>query len=465
MQPKRALALVLQEKARRKSLNRIVDYKPYSKQKEFHTAGKSFRERCLMAGNQLGKTYSAAAEVAYHLTGLYPDWWDGYRFDRPTNWLAGSESGELTKKGIQRLLFGRDIKNALGSGMIPGNEILCYTPGRGVPELIDAAKIRHVSGGVSTISLKSYEQGRGKWQADTVDGVWYDEEPPLDIYTEGLTRTNVTLGLVILTETPLKGMSDTVMRYIGETKAPGTCVITMTIDDAEHYTPEQRAAIIASYPAHEKEARTKGTPMLGSGRIFPISEESITVAPFEIPRHWAQIGGLDFGYDHPFGAVKLAWDRDSDIIYVTKGYRIREQGPLVHAGALKPWGKWLPWAWPHDGLQHDKGSCEQLAKHYEEQGLAMLPERATFEDGGNGVEAGITEMLERMKTGRLKVFNTEAEWLEEFRLYHRKDGKIIKERDDLLSATRYGIMMKRFALTKAEGDYSDKIIYRNSGIV
>lgn len=438
----------MEEKAKRKSQNRIADYSPYKKQKEFHAAGAHFRERVLMAGNQLGKTYSAASEIAYHLTGEYPFWWEGYRFDRPTNWLAGSESGELTKKGVQRLLFGRDIKNGLGEGQIPAKAIISYAAGRGVPDLIDSAKIRHKSGGVSTIALKSYEQGRGKWQADTVDGVWFDEEPPLDIYTEGLTRTNVVMGLIILTMTPLLGMTDTVMRFMGEGKSPGTHLTSMTIDDAEHYTPEQRAEIIASYPAHEREARTKGTPMLGSGRIFPIPEEAISVAPFEIPKHWPQIGGLDFGWDHPFAGVKLAWDRDHDIVYVTKTYRIREQTPVIHSAALKPWGDWLPWSWPHDGLQHDKGSGEELAKQYATQGLNMLPERATFTDGGNGVEAGIMEMLERMKTTRLKVFSTETEWFEEFRMYHRKEGKIVKERDDLLSATRYAIMMLRHAETK-----------------
>jgi hypothetical protein len=98
-------------------------------------------------------------------------------------------------------------------------------------------------------------------------------------------------------------------------------------------------------------------------------------------------------------------------------------------------------------LQHDKGSGDQLAAQYRSNGLAMLPERATFETGESGVEAGLADMLERMETGRWKVFSHLAEWFEEFRLYHRKDGRVVKERDDLLSASRYGLMMKRFAKT------------------
>jgi hypothetical protein len=221
-------------------------------------------------------------------------------------------------------------------------------------------------------------------------------------------------------------------------------ITRMEIEHAEHYTPEQRAAIIASYPAHEREARIKGIPSLGSGRVFPVADEKIAIDPIPILKDWTQLNGLDFGYDHPFGAVHTAWDRDADIIYVTKTYRERERTPIIHSAAIRPWGDWVPCAWPHDGLQHDKGSGEELASQYRAQGLNTLPERATFEDGGDGVEAGVTEMLDRMLTNRFKVFKHLAEWFGEFRLYHRKDGKIVKERDDLLSATRYAVMMKRF---------------------
>lgn len=225
-------------------------------------------------------------------------------------------------------------------------------------------------------------------------------------------------------------------------------VTRMTIEDADHYTPEQRAAIIASYPAHERKARTRGIPILGSGRVFPIDEDDIKVPAFAIPETWVQIGGLDFGWDHPTAAAKLAWDKDNDCIYVTNSYGLREATPILHAPTLKAWGDWIPWAWPHDGLQHDKGSGETLSGQYKDQGLNMLPERATFEDGGNGVEAGVLEMLDRMQTGRWKVFDHLEDWFMEFRLYHRKDGLIVKLNDDRISASRYAMMMKRHAKTK-----------------
>lgn len=221
-------------------------------------------------------------------------------------------------------------------------------------------------------------------------------------------------------------------------------VVRMTIDDAEHLTPERRAEIIASYPPHEVEARTKGIPVLGSGRIYPVTEESLSVEAFPIPRHWALIGGLDFGWDHPTAAVALAWDRDADCIYVCTVYRRRQATPLEHAATLKQWGG-FPWAWPADAAQSSKADGRKLRDEYVGSGLAMLETHATHPDGGNGVEAGIMEILTRMQTGRFKVFSHLNDWWSEFRLYHRKDGKIVKERDDIMDATRYAVMMLRCA--------------------
>lgn len=443
------MAKALAEKKRRTERNRLSAYRPYVKQQEFHAAGADKRERLFMAGNQLGKTLAGAAEMAMHLTGRYPEWWRGRRFDRQIIAIAGSETGEMTRDGVQRLLIGQPSdESAWGTGMIPYDALIDYKRSVGVADALDTVIVKHASGGNSTLLLKTYTQGRRRWQANTVHAVWMDEEPPIEIYTEALTRTNATGGLVMVTFTPLMGMSEVVLRFIqpaGEDLGQRDRVVTqMTIDDAEHYSQEERARIIASYPEHEREARTLGIPVMGSGVVFPVAEASIICDPFAIPPHWVQIAGIDFGYDHPFGAVKLAWNRDADVIYVVAEYRQSKATPIIHAAAIKPWGD-TPVAWPHDGLQHDKGSGDELAKQYKAQGLRMLPERATFPDGGNGVEAGVMEMLDRMQTGRWKVFSTCQLWLEERRLYHRKDGEIVKINDDLLSASRYALMMKRFA--------------------
>ena len=444
-------------KDRRARRNRLPTYVPYTKQLDFHENGDTYRERLFMAGNQLGKTWAGAYEVAMHVTGRYPDWWTGRRFPRATRWMVGSESAELTKKGVQRLLLGPpELREEWGTGTIPFDCIKSTSMKSGVPDAVSSIVIKHESGDDSVIQFNSYDQGRTKWQADTVDGVWFDEEPPLPIYSEGLTRTNATGGLVFVTFTPLLGMSDVVKRFLLD-KPAGTIVTNMTIEDAEHYTPEERAAIIASYPEHERDARAKGIPILGSGRVFPIVEEAIKVAPFPIPPHWPRICGMDFGWDHPTAASWLAWDRDTDTVYVYDCYRAKEQTPVIHTAIIRGKGEWIPVSWPHDGLQHDKGSGEQLAKQYKDLGLNMLKDRATFEDGSNGLEAGITEMLIRMQTMRFRVFSHLNEWFEEFRLYHRKDGKIVKENDDILSSTRYGVMMLRKAKTQAEADATLKM--------
>lgn len=426
----------------REKQRQLLRYRPYSKQREFHDAGATYRQRLLMAANQVGKTWAAGFELAMHATGEYPDWWHGRRWDRAiVGWAAGV-TGESTRDNPQRILLGRP--GAWGTGAIPKQSIIDTSASRGLADAVDTIQVRHKTGEVSSIQLKSYEKGREKWQGETLDFVWFDEEPPPDIYTEGLTRTNATNGMTLITFTPLLGMTEVVTRFLIE-KPPGTHVTTMTIEDAEHYTQEQRLQIIASYPEHERKARTQGIPQLGSGRVFPIDEDEIRVEPFSIPADWPQLCGMDFGWDHPSAASRLAWDRDSDCIYVTACHRAKQQTPVLFAGAVKPWGAWLPWAWPHDGLQHDKGSGVQLAAQYRAQGLKMLGIHAQFEDGSNGLEAGIAEMLDRMQTGRLKVFSHLAEWFEEFRIYHRKEGLIVKERDDILSSTRYGVMMRRFA--------------------
>jgi phage terminase large subunit-like protein len=446
------------------STNRLTLYQPYPKQRDFHASGGplTIRERLLMAGNQVGKTVSAGFEHAMHLTGRYPDWWAGAAFDEPVVGWAASETGQGTRDTVQRVLMGR--AGSWGTGAIPKDALLEVKRAAGVPDLLDTIVVCHggggdVQAGRSVLTIKTYDQGRERWQGETLDFVWFDEEPPEDIYFEGLTRTNARGGIVTLTFTPLKGMSNVVRRFIME-KPAGTAVTKMTIEDASHYTPEQRAAIIATYPAHEREARIKGIPTLGSGRIFPIADEVLQESAIAIPPHWPRICGLDFGWDHPTAAVWIAWDRDTDTAHVYDCYRVKEATPAVHSLAIIGKGKWIPAAWPHDGLQHDKQTGIALAAQYRTHGVNMLPEKATHApdpaqgqkegEGGNGVEAGLMMLLDRMQTGKLKVAKHLNDWWDEFRLYHREDGKVVKESDDLMSATRYALMMLRHAKVQAK---------------
>jgi phage terminase large subunit-like protein len=420
-------------------------FEPYLRQREFFEAGAMKRERLLIAGNQNGKTHAGGYEAALHATGLYPDWWKGRRFGRPNKGWAAGETSLAVRDIQQKKLCGEPgVEEAWGSGMIPKALLVDKSLARGVTDALDTIQVRHVSGGISIIRFKSYEQGRAKFQGESLDWAWFDEEPPEDVYAEGLTRTVATGGMAFVTFTPLKGRSTVVMRFLDE-PSPDRGVVTMTIDDALHIQATERAKIVAGYLPHEREARARGVPMLGSGRIFLVTEASITEPPVEyVPEYWAKLWGIDFGIGHPFGAVLILWDKDNDVIHVHHTIRIADALPIQHAAAMRPIGADVPVAWPHDGGER-RDDGKPMSDHYKRHDLKMLPSHATWPDGGISTEAGILDMDDRMRTGRLKVAAHLSEWFEEFRFYHRKDGKIVKLKDDLMSATRIAIMSKRFA--------------------
>jgi phage terminase large subunit-like protein len=175
-----------------------------------------------MAGNQLGKTWAGGFEWAIHLTGRYPDWWDGRVFDEPVHmWVAGV-TGESTRDNPQRILVGPpQQRSEWGTGAIPFDALKDWTSARGVPDALDSVLVSWGGGGdvqakESVLNFKAYEKGREKWQGETLHGVWYDEEPPLDIYSEGKTRTQALNGINMVTFTPLKGMSDVVSLFIND---------------------------------------------------------------------------------------------------------------------------------------------------------------------------------------------------------------------------------------------------------
>src|SRR5215469_2269315 len=257
-------------RAQRAVENALAHYVLYPRQKQFHNAGATHRERLLIAANQSGKSLAGGMEISMHATGLYPDWWQGRRFDGPTNGWVAASTNEVARDTVQRILVGRPGQH--GTGTIPKSAILELVAARGTPDLLDSIKVRHADGGISIIGLKSYQRGRESFQGETLHYVWCDEEPPADIYTEALTRTNISRGPVMITFTPLMGMSEVVRRFLLE-QSPDRSVVTMTLDDVDHYTAEEKEKIAASYAPHEREARTRGVPTLGSGRIFPVAEE------------------------------------------------------------------------------------------------------------------------------------------------------------------------------------------------
>jgi phage terminase large subunit-like protein len=233
---KRELLALLAEKDRRKRLNRWTQFYPdegplrrelYGKHLEFFAAGKIHTERAAVAGNRTGKSTMACYEVMLHLTGLYQhvSWWPGRIFDRPViTWVIG-EDAKTTRDTLQLALMGSP--GDWGTGMIPHLHIKSHTMRAGTPEAVDTVRVRNVNGWESVLVFKSYDQGREAMQGAQIQVGLMDEEPPVGIYSEVLARTMATVpgeqnGLIMCTWTPLKGASDTLLRFLPSGRMPRT---------------------------------------------------------------------------------------------------------------------------------------------------------------------------------------------------------------------------------------------------
>lgn len=424
----------------------------YDWQEDFTAATKDHFECCLCAANQIGKTYTGTTIDAMHLLGDYPEDWPGHKFDFPPLCWGLGYSMEKTRDLLQTALFGRIVNGAFEGGLVPMERILGHESATGTPNAMRSVRVKHKEG-TSVIQFWSYSQGQHAIMGDVVDWFHIDEEPKdQKIRPQVITRTingdRGKGGRGILTFTPENGRTETVIQFMDE-PTPEQFFMMKGWDDAPHMTPEKRERLLRQYPEHQRDMRSKGIPMLGHGRIFDLADEFITCDPFPIPEHFYVIGGMDFGWDHPQGHMRLAEDRDNGIFYVANGWKASKVSANDAWGAVKPWAQELPYAWPHDGLQNEKGrdDAKQQKVHYADAGFNMLHAHSTWPEGGNSVEHGLYEMNDLMRKGKFRVFRGLNDWIDEFRQYHRDErGKIVKTRDDLLDATRYAYMMRRHAV-------------------
>lgn len=450
-------AQLLEEQIRRNNNNkaqRVYD-SFYGWQLDFNKKTKLYRAVCLLAGNQTGKTRTGTLIDSYHLTGEYPDNWEGHKFTRPiTAWLLGY-SGEKTRDLLQHKLFGRLIPNqGMEGGLIPAEKIVDYKSMTGTSGAVREVRVKHEKG-ISICQFWSYSQGQHALMGDVVDWYHIDEEPEdNEIYPQVITRTlngdRGSGGRGILTFTPENGKTELVTRFM-DNPDKSMYLQRATWDDSPHLTEEIKESILAQYPPYQRAMRSKGEPLMGTGLIFEIDEEKIKCDPFRIPEYWFVIDGMDFGWKHPQAHAQMVWDRDADIFYITNAWKESEKQPYEAWHIISPWCEGVPTAWPADGLQHEKGSAKEQQSYYGEAGFNMLDEHATWEDGGVGVWAGIMELNNLMKTGRMKIFSNLFEVFAEIRQYHTKTGingkiEIVKILDDLICAIRYAYMMRRFAI-------------------
>lgn len=190
-------------------------------------AGATYDERALFGGNRTGKTHCGAFEDTLHLTGLYPEWWEGKRYDHPIGAWVATDTAKNTRDILQEKFCGKPgVPEMLGTGMVPIDFFAQEpTTKHGLAHAYESIFVHHFTNGiydgVSSLMFKSYDQGRQAFQGTHEDLIHLDEEPKIEIHTECALRLMSTgpgdpNGQLVLTETPLLGISELMISYMPE---------------------------------------------------------------------------------------------------------------------------------------------------------------------------------------------------------------------------------------------------------
>ena len=433
------------------------------KHKAFFDAGAEYSERLAMAGNRVGKSIMGVYELTAHLTGDYPRWWSGRRFDHAIDAWAIGPDARTVRDTLQKELMG--AVGEWGTGMIPAHLIGKWFALQGTPQAIDVVMIKHKSGGWSRLGFKNYQQDILSFMGTGRHVILCDEEVPIEIYNEANIRTATTKGIMICTFTPLQGLTPMVVNFCrkadfllgakpilsvsdeeGEHAVGSTtskAVLQIGWDDAPWLDEETKARLLDDTPEHLREARRTGAPAMGSGNVYTAPVEKVMVDPFEIPESWPRLYALDVGWNKTAG-VWGALDPNTDTLYFYDEHYVGQELPSTHAAAVKGKGEWIPGVIDPASRGRSQVDGKQLMQQYIELGLELRPAR-------NDVEAGVSLVQQRLASGKLKVFRTCHNWLKEYLIYRRdKNGKIVKEDDHAQDAGRYVVLNLHLAATKTE---------------
>ena len=422
----------------------------YKKQVQFFNAGSTHHQRLFIAANRCGKSHSMGCELVWHLTGEYPWFWKGKRFKGATEWWCCGVNARDVKVVLQDLLLGK--VGEFGQGLIPKANLDMDTmkEAQRMETPVNSFRVKHITGGWSTVEFKTYEQGRQSFQG-TARSIWLDEECPQDIYTECLTRTATDDNILVMTFTPLKGPTPLIKDFLGDMSVAEIVdgpvdahryVTTCTWDDIPHLTESIKASLLASYPPHQRDARSKGIPALGSRVIYPVALSDYVVPPFEIPKHWKRNFGMDVG--NKTAAVWISHDPDAKVSYVYADYYKERAEPVIHAAAIKARGEWIPGAIDPASRGRSQIDGKDLMNMYKDNGLDLVP-------AINSVETGLYECWEALSTGKLKVFSSCQQFLREIQTYMRDEkGNVVKKDDHVMDAFRYAYMTRDIHKTEME---------------
>lgn len=427
------------------------------KHKAFFEAGKNYPERLFMAGNRVGKSIAGCYELACHLTGNYPSWWNGRTFDHPVETWAVGKDARAVRDTAQRELLGPI--GEWGTGMLPAHTLGKFFALQGTPQAIDVIQVRHKSGGWSRLGFKNYQQDIGSFMGTTRHAIWLDEECPLDIYNECNVRTATVNGIMLVTFTPLDGLTPMVVNFCKRADflvgakpivavENGTedlgidegeyavgrntpkAVIQAGWNDAAWLSPEMKARLLEDTPVFLRKARSEGLPAMGSGSVYSTQVEDIVVEPIVIPESWPRMYALDVGWNRT-AAIWAALDPVTDTLYFYDEHYVGQELPSYHAYCIRSRGEWLHGVIDPASRGRSPTDGAKLKQSYKDLGLTLY-------DAKNEVESGILNLSQRFQTGKAKVFKTLINFQKEYMLYRRdKNGKIVKENDHLMDTARY----------------------------
>ena len=412
-------------------------------QKEYINA--TGRQVFFSGGNQIGKSAASCAMLCFHLTGNYPDWYTGIRFERPPRVMAIGHTFNTARDLIVRKIIGSDHEEgAIPKDMIFGIERL---PRQGV----GAFDVAHTSHDLAHVIVASYASGRARVQGHSLDLVVIDEEPPMDVYDELVARTNATNGIVRISATPLGGFTELFTSF--ETDDTGLKdIIYYKVEDAMHMSKEQRDGLINQYKEHPQgDARLNGKPCLWEGAVFNLPQHEV-IWNGETPDEGESkfILGIDIPHTTgTFACVKIEYWPTSGTCVIQDESKISNVTVETMAEIIKNMGgDTLPVAWPHDAkIRKSEGVLVDLLKQH---GCKVLPEPAFMLDNQgkkNRSTMAIAYMAAEMEKDGKLFYNAKCgQLLRERSQYQFLEGKAAKRLEDhLIDGMFKGLMSLRSA--------------------
>lgn len=420
----------------------------YPKHMAFMAAGAKYRQRMFMAANRVGKTETGCCELTYHLTGEYPEWWLGHRFTTANEWWVCGKDTQSVRDYLQSKLLGP--VNDFGSGFIPKHLLnkKSMTSAKKGETLVSFFEVKHVpTGQWSQVMFKTYDSGRKSFEGASKN-IWLDEEPPLDIYEECLTRTTKTDPneddkILLTTFTPLAGTQGMVEEFLeGQgweegPKGSEKWLSRATIYDVPHIPPEEKERL-EKRKGKDRNARIFGIPSLGQGLVYDFEEEDVFEEPFEIPDHWRRCMAWDFGTRDPSAGLWAAIDPDTKIMHIYAEHYQTDKPPSFHAAVINVRDDDAGFRIPKccdpsgGGLSVKEGKTARQ--------IYAVDHKIYFVNAENAIGAGISKVMDELAFGRIKVFKTCRNFKNEFQLYHYDKNGDPKGRDHLMDCLRYLVL-------------------------